>query len=63
MLRHYENNFTSPTIIFERFASQSPYDLLLAPGWKLKNFEFVRKVEKRLQERDSWQGKSYRRIN
>jgi len=47
---------TSPTIIFERFASQSPYDLLLAPGWKLKNFEFVRKVEKRLEERDSWQG-------
>ena len=48
---------TSPAIIFERFASQSPYNLLLAPAWKLKNFEFARKVEKRMEERNSWQGK------
>ena len=48
---------TSPSIIFERFASQSPYNLLIAPGWKLKNFEFVHKLEQRMEERDSWQGK------
>lgn len=48
---------TSPKIIFERFASQSPYELLLAPGWKIKNFEFVHKIDKRLEERNTWQGK------
>ena len=48
---------TSPLIVLERFASQSPYELLLAPGWKIKNYEFVHKVEKRLEERDTWQGK------
>ena len=48
---------TSPSIVLERFASQTPYELLLAPGWKIKNFEFMHKVEKRLAERDTWQGK------
>jgi len=48
---------TSPSIVLERFASQTPYELLLAPGWKIKNFEFMHKVEKRLEERNTWQGK------
>jgi len=48
---------TAPSIIFERFASQAPYNLLLAPAWKIKNFEFARKVEKRLEERNTWQGR------
>ena len=48
---------TNPSIVLERFASQTPYELLLAPGWKIKNFEFMHKIEKRLEERDTWQGK------
>ena len=49
-----------PDIIIERFSSQSPTDLLIAPYWGgLKNFELVAKVEKRLEEKDSWQGKYY----
>ncbi|WP_439183751.1 TIGR01212 family radical SAM protein [Carboxylicivirga taeanensis] len=48
-----------PRIVMERFISQAPHDLLIAPKWGLKNFEFVTKVEKRLAERDSWQGKRY----
>ncbi|MFV0289754.1 MAG: TIGR01212 family radical SAM protein [Mangrovibacterium sp.] len=48
-----------PTIIIERFISQSPKDLLIAPNWGIKNFEFVDKLEKRLDERNSWQGKHY----
>lgn len=48
-----------PRIVMERFISQAPHDLLIAPKWGLKNFEFVAKVEKRLAERDSWQGKKY----
>lgn len=47
----------NPNIIVERFISQSPRELLTAPIWGLKNFEFVAKVEKRLKERDTWQGK------
>ncbi len=49
----------SPRIVMERFISQAPHDLLIAPRWGLKNFEFVAKVEKRLAERESWQGKKY----
>jgi radical SAM superfamily enzyme len=49
----------NPAIVVERFISQSPPDLLIAPKWGLKNFEFVAKVEKRLKERNTWQGRLY----
>jgi uncharacterized protein len=49
----------NPQIVVERFISQSPSDLLIAPRWGLKNFEFVAKVESRLKERDTWQGRKY----
>ena len=47
----------NPDIVVERFISQAPSDMLIAPKWGLKNFEFVAKVEKRLLERDTWQGR------
>ncbi len=49
----------NPSIVMERFISQSPQNLLIAPKWGLKNFEFVAKVEKRLKEKDTWQGRLY----
>lgn len=49
----------NPKIAIERFVSQSPEGLLIAPNWGLKNFEFVHKLEKRLEERDARQGKLY----
>jgi len=49
----------NPYIILERFVSQAPKDLLIAPKWGLKNFEFVAKLEKRLAERNTWQGRFY----
>lgn len=49
----------NPSIIAERFTSESPDDLLIAPRWGLKNFEFVAKVDKRLEERNTWQGRLY----
>ena len=49
----------SPAIIMERFISQAPFNLLIAPHWGIKNFEFVHKVEKRLEERETWQGRTY----
>jgi len=51
----------NPDIAIERFVSQSPQKLLIAPEWGLKNFEFTAKIEKRLEERDTWQGKLFSR--
>ena len=49
----------NPAIAIERFVSQSPKELLIAPDWGLKNFEFTDKIEKRLKERDARQGRLY----
>ncbi len=47
----------NPNIAIERFVSQSPKELLIAPDWGLKNFEFIDKIHKRLITRDTYQGK------
>lgn len=49
----------NPAISVERFTSQAPEDLLIAPSWGIKNYVFTHLVEKLLEERDSWQGKSF----
>lgn len=49
----------NPAIIVERFVSEAPSEMVIAPKWGLKNFEFVAKVEKRLKERDTWQGRKF----
>ncbi|NRD24670.1 TIGR01212 family radical SAM protein [Winogradskyella litoriviva] len=46
-----------PDIIIERFISQSPKHLLIAPNWNLKNYEIVDKIDKKLIEKNLWQGK------
>ncbi|MCP4125322.1 MAG: TIGR01212 family radical SAM protein [Bacteroidetes bacterium] len=49
-----------PDIIIERFISESPAHLLIAPKWGgLKNFEIVAKIDKRLEDKAVWQGKYY----
>ena len=49
-----------PDIIIERFISESPTDLLLAPKWgQMKNFEIVNKIDKKMIEKNLWQGKYY----
>lgn len=48
-----------PDIVVERFASQSPKELLIAPDWGLKNHELTDKIRRRMRERDTWQGKLY----
>ena len=48
-----------PDIVVERFASQSPKELLIAPDWGLKNYELVEKIKRRMRERDTWQGRCY----
>jgi radical SAM protein, TIGR01212 family len=49
----------NPEIIVERFVSESPDRLLVAPRWGLKNFEFTAKLEKLLEERNTWQGRLF----
>jgi hypothetical protein len=50
----------NPRIIVERFISESPLELLIAPKWDgLKNFEIVHRIEKQLEITNSWQGMLY----
>lgn len=48
-----------PDLVLERFVSQSPKELLIAPDWGLKNYEFNHRLQKRMKEQDAWQGKLY----
>ncbi len=43
-------------VVLERFVSSSPKDLLLAPNWNIKNYEFVEKLKKRMRELGVEQG-------
>ena len=47
------------TMVVERFISQSPRSLLIAPDWGMKNYQFVDRLRRRMLERDTWQGKLY----
>lgn len=49
----------NPNIYIERFASQSPKQLLIAPDWGLKNYELTAKIIKRFEERGTQQGALY----
>ena len=49
----------NPNIIIERFFSESPPKMLIYPKYGLKNFEVKHLINKRLEERDTWQGRLY----
>lgn len=48
-----------PDLVLERFVSQSPKELLIAPDWGLKNYEFNHRLQKRMKELRAYQGKKY----
>ena len=48
-----------PDIVVDRFISQSPKSLLIAPDWGIKNYEFADRLQKRMKERKAYQGKKY----
>lgn len=48
-----------PDITIERFVSQSPAELLIAPHWGIKNHEFTARLLRRMKERDSYQGSKW----
>lgn len=45
-----------PDLVIERFVSQSPAELLIAPKWGLKNYEFTDKLKKYLVQNNIFQG-------
>ncbi len=47
----------NPDVYLERFINQTPSEYLIAPTWGIKNFEFTAKLDKRLKEKNTWQGK------
>ena len=47
------------TMVVERFISQSPRSLLIAPDWGMKNYQFVDRLRRCMQERGTWQGRLY----
>lgn len=48
-----------PDLVLERFVSQSPKELLIAPDWGVKNYEFNHRLQKRMRELSAYQGKKY----
>ena len=50
-------------VVIERFISQSPRTLLIAPDWGVKNYEFVDRLRRRMAERNTWQGKAIEQMN
>ncbi len=49
-----------PDLYIDRFTNEAPKHLVLAPDWGgLKNFEVVHKIEKRLEQRKTWQGRRF----
>lgn len=46
-----------PDLVIERFVSQSPKELLIAPDWGLKNHVFTALLQKRMRQRGAYQGR------
>ena len=45
--------------MIERFFSESPPEILIYPKYGLKNYQLTSLVEKRIKERNTFQGKFY----
>ena len=48
-----------PNLILERFVSQSPKELLIAPHWGLKNYEFTNLLVNYLKQNKIYQGQFF----
>ncbi len=50
----------NPSIVIERIAGEVPPRFLLSPTFgALRNFEIIRMLEQKLEEKDTWQGKLF----
>jgi len=46
-----------PSLVLERFVSQSPADMLIAPRWGLKNYQFTNLLRNYMKEKGIYQGR------
>ena len=46
------------TLVLERFVSQSPADMLLAPKWGIKNHEFTNMLRNYMRANGMYQGRN-----
>ena len=54
----------NPDIVIERFAGEVPPRYLVSEPWmKLRYDEVLARIEKRMEERDTWQGRLYQDAN
>ncbi len=49
----------NPDFYIDRFASQSPKDMLIAPDWGVKNHVLTQMIVKRFKERNTYQGRLF----
>ena len=50
----------NPNFVVERFAGEVPPRFLISKSWgNIRNDQILQKIEKELEDRDSWQGKFY----
>ncbi len=50
-----------PSIVIERFVSQAPGELVVAPKWNVKNYEFTHRLLKEFALRGAFQGELWER--
>ena len=48
-----------PSLVLERFVSQSPAEMLIAPRWGLKNYEFTARLRKYMRDHHMRQGRCF----
>jgi uncharacterized protein len=53
----------SPRIVVERFFTDTPRSLLIAPGWNKSHIEVIRGIEEELERRGTCQGRLYTEKN
>lgn len=52
--------YLPPELVIHRLTGDSPRDLLIEPRWSLNKWEVLNLIDKRLLERNTWQGRLYR---
>lgn len=51
----------SPDIVLERFFTDTPHDLLVAPDWGKSHLQVLQRIEAELERRNTFQGRLFRR--
>ncbi|MBC9784049.1 TIGR01212 family radical SAM protein [Heliobacterium chlorum] len=50
-----------PQVVIQRLTGDAPQELLVAPQWITRKWGTLQGIDKLLEERNSWQGKNYRK--